>query len=78
MARFFMHLVDGEDVLLDPDGLEANEDEVKQLALKCARDCIANDAHAGQIDLTYRIDVQDAAGTVVHSVPFRDAVTVKG
>lgn len=78
MARYFLHLVDGEDVFLDPDGVEASDDAVKRIALKCARDCIAGDVHDGKIDLTYRIEVHDAAGAVVHSMPFRDAVTIKG
>jgi hypothetical protein len=78
MARYFMHLVDGDDKLLDPDGVEASEESVKTMALKCARDCIAGDAHTGIIKLSYRIEVQDESGRVVHVVQFRDAVTITG
>jgi hypothetical protein len=78
MARHFLHLVDGEDVLLDPEGVEASADEVRQIALRSARDCIAGDVLTGTIDLTDRIEVHDAAGTVVHTLPFKDVVTVKG
>jgi hypothetical protein len=77
MARYFMHLVDGDDTLLDPDGVEATDETVKGMALKCARDCIAGDAHRGLIKLSYRIEVQDEAGTVVYSLPFSDAVTIE-
>ena len=74
MPRYFMHLVDGTDVLLDPDGVEISEEKVTAKALTCARDCMAHDVRDGKLDLRYRIDVHDQGDNVVHSLPFTEAV----
>ncbi len=78
MARYFMHLIDGTDQLLDPEGTEhASLEIMRKRVLECARDIIAGDAHAGVIKLGYRIEAQDEAGEVVHSLEFEDAVQVQ-
>lgn len=74
VARFFVHLRHGTDELLDPSGVDLPADRVAAFALRCARDVIAGDVRSGEVDLDYRIDVEDAEGTVVHSLPFADAV----
>lgn len=33
--------------------------------------------HPGDIDMTYRIDVEDTSDKVVHTLEFEDAVTIK-
>ena len=71
-----MHLRDGVDELLDPDGMHMPEDAVPGIALRAARDCIAGDAQNGRIELKYRIDVEDEHGKIVHSVAFPDAVEI--
>ena len=76
MPRYFMHLVDGVDVLLDPDGIEIPNGAIVQKALASARDCIAGDVREGCVDLRYRIDVHDVNGRVVHSLSFADAVEI--
>lgn len=76
MPRFFLHLVDSVDVLLDPDGTEMPADAVPAAALRAARDCMAADIRDGRIDLGYRIDVHDEAGALVHSQSFAAAVTI--
>jgi len=78
MARYFLHLRDGHDELLDPDGIEAAEDAISGLALQSARDCMARDIESGRLDLHYRIDVHNEAGELVHSVSFKDAVAIAG
>lgn len=78
MASFYFHLRDSVDVLLDPDGMEcADLDTLVSETLRMARDVIAGDVRSGEIDLHYHIDVEDDAGTVVHSLSFADAVTIK-
>ena len=77
MTRYFLHLRDGSDEVLDPDGIEAGLDTIAGLALRCARDCIARDAESGRIDLRYRIDVHDEKDDIVHSLAFKDAVSIK-
>ena len=77
MARFYFHLRDHTDELLDPEGVEcANVQAIATKALSAARDLIAGDVKDGAIDLRYRIDVEDAASEIVHSIEFEDAVII--
>ena len=77
MSLYYFHLRDGQDTLLDPDGREfASLDQVRQAALADARTLIAADALEGVIDLKYHLAVENAAGKIVHSVEFEDAVKV--
>ena len=77
MARYFFHLRDGADALVDPEGRELEPDQVEAAALSEARAMIAADALAGRIDLKQRIEVKDSAGKVVHRIDFEDAVKVE-
>ena len=76
MARYFLHLRDGSDETLDPEGHELPEEAIAPTALAAARDCMAGDVKKGRLDLRYRIDVEDEEGRIVHSLPFADAVTI--
>ncbi len=50
---------------------------VKKAVLEGARDVIANDIKSdGVMDLRYRIDAEDEAGKVVHTLPFKDAINI--
>jgi hypothetical protein len=76
MPKYFMHLRDGEDEVLDPDGTVMAEDAVPAAALAAARDCMAGDVRRGRIELKHRIDVCDEAGAIVYSLDFADAVDI--
>ena len=76
MRRYFLHLRDGTDEVLDPDGHMLAGDAVAGAALLSARDCMAGDVQAGRLDLRYRIDVEDDGGAIVHSVGFADALEI--
>jgi hypothetical protein len=76
MPRFFMHLRGSLDEVLDPDGVLMPEDAVAGAALLAARDCMAHDIRSVRLELRYRIDVENEAGEVVHTVHFADAVTI--
>lgn len=76
MPKYFMHLRDGTDEVLDPDGVEMPPEAVQRAALLAARDCIAGDAHSGRIELKYWIDVHDEEGRVVYTISFADAVEI--
>jgi hypothetical protein len=78
LPRYFMHLVDGADILLDPDGTEISPEAVASTALVQARDCLAGDAKNGHLDLSYRIEVHDESGQVIHCLEFADAVQISG
>src|SRR3954447_9782653 len=77
MIRYFMHLRDGVDETLDPEGLEFEDIEALRTAvLFAARDLIAGDIRNGIVDLRFRIDAEDANGTIVYSLPFRHALNI--
>jgi hypothetical protein len=76
MPRYFLHLRDGTDEVLDEDGVELPAERVVEAALKAARDCIANDVLTGVVELKYWIDVHDEQDAIVHSLPFADAVVI--
>lgn len=75
--RYFLQLRDCTDETLDPEGIECSDGEaLAALMLSSARDVIAGDAKQGVIDFRLRIDAEDDTGTLVHSLPFADAVRV--
>jgi hypothetical protein len=76
VARYFLHLKDGTESILDPDGMEMPADAVPATALRSARDCIAGDVIAGRLDLHYRIEVFNESGELVHALRFQDALEV--
>jgi hypothetical protein len=76
MGRYFLHLRDGTDEVLDPEGTEMSPEAVPGVALLCARDCMSGDIRNGKLDLRYRIDVHDESGAVVHTLPFQDALEI--
>ena len=76
MPRYFLHLRDGSDELLDPEGLILPEEAVEGAALLAARDCMAADVRQGRLDLKYRIDVHAESGEIVLTLPFADALEI--
>lgn len=78
MPRYFLHLRDGVDEVLDPSGIEcATLEQLVARVLTEARQVIAADALEGEINLAQRIDADDGAGVVKHSLAFADAVTIR-
>lgn len=77
MAKYFFHLRDGRDVLLDPEGRDiAEAATIPALALRDARSMISQDVLKGRIDLQQWIEVIDEAGQIIHRLDFRDAVII--
>ena len=77
MPRYFFHLRDGTDTLIDAEGAHFNNtDEARAAAVANARSIVSHEALEGHIDLAQRIDVVDEAGTFVCSVKFAEAVDV--
>lgn len=77
MARYLMHLRNGTDETLDPEGMEfANVEALRQAVLFTARDLMAGDIRNGMIDLRFRIDAEDEDGAIVYSLPFRHALNI--
>ena len=79
MALYYFHLTDGHEALIDAEGREvADPADLHNLALQEARAMIAQDALGGRIVLDQYIEIRDAAGKLVHQLPFREAVTITG
>lgn len=78
MGRYFLHLRDGTDEILDPEGVEYPDmDRVRKAVLDGARGVMGNDIMSdGLMDLRYRIDAENETGSVVYSLTFKDAVNV--
>ena len=77
MPRYFFHLRDGGDVLLDPEGRKLHGlDDVARQALFEARSLISQEALQGLIDLTQRIEVEDERRNLVHRLAFTEAVDI--
>ena len=77
MARYFMHLRDGTEQILDPEGLEfPSVDAVRKATLIAARDLMTGDIRTGVIDFRFRIDVEDEAGEIIYTLPFKHAINI--
>jgi hypothetical protein len=72
-----MHLRDGVDETLDPEGLEfVDIDALRTAVLFTARDLMAGDIRNGIVDLRFRIDAEDENGTIVYTLSFQHALNI--
>jgi hypothetical protein len=77
MARFFIHLRDGTGELLDPEGVEhPSLESLRNAVLRTVRDLMSSDLKNGVIDFRFRVDAEDADGSIVYSLPFKRAVDI--
>lgn len=77
MARYFLHLRDGTEQILDPEGLEYDSIEaVRKAVLVAARDLMTGDIRDGVLDFRFRIDVEDEKGEIIYTLPFKHAVSI--
>ena len=77
MPRYFMHLRDGSEELLDPEGVECDSlDALRKSVLVTARDLMAGDIHEGVLDFRFRIDAETTDGEIVYSLAFKHAVNI--
>lgn len=79
MATYYLHVRNGLDELLDGEGAPFGTiTDLIEAVLASARQLISADVLTGKVDLAQRIDAEDANGHRVHSLQFRDAVTLLG
>jgi hypothetical protein len=77
MARYYMHLRDGTEQILDPEGLEfPSVESLRRAVLIAARDLMTGDIRDGVLDFRFRIDAEDEDGVIVYSLPFKHAVNI--
>ena len=79
MARFFFDVINGSGLVQDDEGQDLpGLPAARDVAIEGARSIIQEDASLGFIDFSGRVEVRDAAGQTVLSIPFRDAVELRG
>jgi hypothetical protein len=79
MARYHFNLHQCGTTIADEEGLEKPDlESVRHEALMSAREIMCNEMMSGKLCLSCHIEVQDAAGQVVHVLPFKEAVEVTG
>ena len=77
MARYYLHLRDGTEQLLDEEGVEfASLDAMRKGVMLAARDLIKGDIDGGIIDFRFRIDAEDGAGDIIYTLPFKHALNI--
>lgn len=77
MPRYFFHLRDGQDRLIDDGGRWVDDpSQLGAIALREARALIAQDVLLGRLNLGQRLEVEDERGAIVHVTQFRDAVEI--
>lgn len=77
--RYFFHLHECGATIADEEGVElADVAAVRARALREARAMMAAEVSEGRLCLGCAIEVTDAAGARVLSLPFREAVTISG
>ena len=78
MARYFMHVRNGAEELLDPEGQDfPNIESLRNAVLFSARSLFsANVLEDGVVDLRCRIDAHNDSGEIVYSLEFKDAVEI--
>lgn len=75
VSRYYLQLRNHVGEIRDPEGTECSDkDALRNVVLLNARDVIAGDVKKGIIDLSFRIDAEDASGVLAHSLSFADAV----
>ena len=79
MARFFFDVINGTGLVQDDEGQDLPDlPTARDVAIEGARSIIEEEVSLGVIDLSGRVEVRDAGRQTVMSIPFRDAVEVRG
>jgi hypothetical protein len=78
MARYYLHIRNGGGYSEDPEGQELPDlDAARAAAIDGVRSLLSEEARQGQLDLSGRIEIADAAGNILLLVPFGDAVELR-
>jgi hypothetical protein len=79
MTQFFLHIHNSHGEAEDDEGLEAESlSEAREKAVAGIRSLLSAEAANGEINFAGRIDISSEAGDVLLSVPFSEAIAVKG
>lgn len=77
MPFYYFHLQEGREFIPDLEGCELRDVKAAaETALKEARAIIGEDTRTGSLSLDKAIEVENAAGDIVHRLIFTDAVQI--
>ena len=77
MQRYYFHIIDGR-TIKDEEGQEfSGLEEARAEAIACARSIMREALWKGRLPLNECIQIADGNGTVLATVPFRDAITIE-
>ena len=75
---YYMHISNGAGFVEDEEGRElADEDVARAEAILAARDIMASELRTGELDLSSFIEVEDESRTLLFTLTFAEAVTIK-
>jgi hypothetical protein len=78
MARYFLHINNGGGYSEDAEGQElADLDAARAAAIDGVRSLLSEEARQGQLDLSGQIEIADADGNILLTVPFSEAVELR-
>jgi hypothetical protein len=79
MPRYFLHIHNSHGAAEDDEGLEAHSlSEAREAAVAGIRSLLAAEAGNGEMNFKGRIDISSEAGQLLLTIPFADAITLKG
>ena len=79
MQRYYFHLLESGTRTPDTEGqLFDTLEAVRNEAIRTARAIMSGEIEAGRLCLLCHIEIADAEGRIVMTLPFRDAVVVTG
>jgi hypothetical protein len=79
MSRYYFHIHNSHGAAEDEEGMEAESlSEAREKAVAGIRSLLSAEAGNGEMNFKGRIDISNEAGERLLSVPFSDAITLKG
>ena len=78
MSRYYLHIDNGGGYSEDTEGQELESlAAARAAAIEGVRSLLSEEARQGQLDLSGRIEITDADGNILLTVPFSEAVELK-
>lgn len=78
MARYFLHMHNGNGFTRDEEGQEFGDlRAARTRAIEGIRSILSEEVRGGRLDLSGRIDIGDAGGTILLSLSFEEALEVR-
>lgn len=79
MQRLYFHLHECGEAVRDEEGAEVESlAEARVRGLREARSIMSAEVAAGKLCLSCHISVEDGQGTILLTIPFREALSISG